>query len=274
MKKFMKAKELYQRLENDFELKKCHDEWNSIEFNEYISSNFKRRSMGLLLDNSNEIKNVYTAVFPDKKILLEILSKNEKDVMIFTHHPLIWDSSIKGFPFHNIPKNILIKMKKKKISLYVLHVPLDKNGKYSTSVSLAKALDIKPKEEFCEYFGVIVGIIGKTNLTSISQLAEKVRRVVHHKIKVWKYGDENIEKKIEFLAKNGINTFITGVTRVTESWQPSVEFHKTAKKNKMNIIAATHYSTEKFSCIAMTRYFKKLGLDSKFVEGQPLFNDF
>ncbi|MEM0372684.1 MAG: hypothetical protein QXO69_02485 [archaeon] len=34
------------------------------------------------------------------------------------------------------------------------------------------------------------------------------------------------------------------------------------------MIGATHYSTEKFSMIKMTEYFKKLGLKSEFVEDE------
>jgi len=39
-------------------------------------------------------------------------------------------------------------------------------------------------------------------------------------------------------------------------------------------LAATHYSTEKFACIAMTEYFTELGLPSEFIEGNNLKNDF
>jgi hypothetical protein len=34
-------------------------------------------------------------------------------------------------------------------------------------------------------------------------------------------------------------------------------------------LGGTHYSTEKFACMAMTKYFEKLGLPSEFIEDAP-----
>ena len=79
----MNAEELYQKLDNDFEVEKLTDDWKEMDFNEYISENFKKRYMGLVLDNSREIKKVYTAVFPEEKILNRILDLGEKDILLF-----------------------------------------------------------------------------------------------------------------------------------------------------------------------------------------------
>ena len=159
----MKAEKLYKQLDFDFELDSCKDDWAAMDYNEFISENFKNRYMGILLDNSEEIDSVYTAVFPSNNVLNEILELNKENILLFTHHPMIWD--IRNTPvFQNIDREILLKLKHKKISIYTLHVPLDKNGKYGTTSNLAKALEITPEGEFYEYFGVRVGVIGRTEL--------------------------------------------------------------------------------------------------------------
>jgi len=70
--------------------------------------------------------------------------------------------------------------------------------------------------------------------------------------------------------KENINTLITGIS----SRNPhSEKAHTFTQKNKINILSGTHYSTEKFVCIAMVDYFKKLNLPAKFVENKPVMED-
>lgn len=283
----MKAKDLYKKLDAYFELEKCRDDWRDMDFNEFIADNFKQRYMGLVLDNSQNIVQVYTAVFPSDKVLNKILNSKKEDILLFTHHPMIWDSSRLGYPFKDINKSLLIKLRERKISLYSLHVPLDRNGEYSTAVSLAKAISIIPENEFYEYFGVKAGIIGKTNSKTIVDLAQKVSGIVGHRVKIWNYGTAKINKQqvalvagggnspeaIREVAGFGINVFVTGVTLPNKNYKPSIKFHELARASKINVIGATHYSTEKFACQAVVKYFKKLNLPAVFISDEPNFND-
>ena len=52
-----------------------------------------------------------------------------------------------------------------------------------------------------------------------------------------------------------------------------MEFHRIARESKINVVGATHYSTEKFACIAMKDYFSKLGVEAEFIEGVPCMED-
>ena len=74
----MDAQELYQKLDEDFELDLCKDDWSRMDYNEYISNNFRKRFMGVLLDNSIDIESVYTAVFPSDLVLDKILKSGKK----------------------------------------------------------------------------------------------------------------------------------------------------------------------------------------------------
>ncbi|MFX1268576.1 MAG: Nif3-like dinuclear metal center hexameric protein [Promethearchaeota archaeon] len=274
---------LYKKLDEDFELEQCRDDWSRMDFNEYISENFEQRYMGILLDNSQEINSVYTAVFPSEYVLNKILKLRKEGVLLITHHPMVWDITSPQI-FLDINPKLLPKLKQQNISLYTIHVPLDKNGEYSTTVSLAKVLDIDPEGEFYEYFGVKVGIYGKTDLKTPEELAHKFSAVVGHETKLWKYGSDEIKNyNVALIAGGGneidiiqevvdleINTYVTGITALNDYSQNVHEFEK---EKGINLIGGTHYSTEKFACMALCKYFQKLGLSCEFIEDEPLLED-
>ena len=285
----LKAKKLYESLDKEFELDMLNeDEWSSLDLGEHITEGFKKTRMGLVLDNSKEIQKVYTAVFPSERVLDTILSSGERNVLLFTHHPMIWDTSHCGFPFRNISTEYLEKLRERKISHYSIHVPLDRNGPYSTTVSLARNLEIETKREFFDYFDVKVGIIGKTHCKSLSEMSEKVKDLVCHQVKVWSYGSPEISNQkvalvagggnypeiAEELAETDVKTYITGVTKKNPDYEPSLRFHKVCRDNHINVISATHYSTEKFACISVRKFFDTLGVSSEFVEDEPSLIDY
>lgn len=283
----MNAKELYQKLEKDFKLNECQDDWSNIEFDaEFVTENFRKRYMGILVDNAEEIGKIYTAVFPSEKVMQNILEKNEQNILLFTHHPADWKIRDRQSPFINLNSDLLKKFKENKISIYTLHTPLDRNGEYSTSVNFAKALGINQTREFAEYFGFLSGVIGKTDCKNVSEMAEVFKKAVGHNVKIWNYGTDEIrDGKVAIVAGGGcdaeilseisqlgINTFLTGVT-FHNNYKPSIEAHEIAKENKINMIGGTHYSTEKFACIKIREYFEKLGLESEFVEDDQDMGD-
>jgi putative NIF3 family GTP cyclohydrolase 1 type 2 len=283
----MNAKELYKKIDRDFDIDKYTDDWSFVESNEFINPDFKERYIGAMLDNSTEINKVYTFTFPDTAILDNILDRNETDILLLSHHAMGYDPTLEGFPFYNIPAGYLKKLKERRISLYVMHIPLDSNGTYSTSVNLAKELQLKITGEFCEYLGCKLGVICKTSFTKIADFASHVENIMGHEIKVRQYGDEIIERKtvavaagggcVDFVADEltalGINTFLTGCTRPIPSFKPNMEFHRKARENKINVVGATHYSTEKFACMAMVKYFVGLSIEAEFIEGTTCMED-
>ncbi len=285
----MDAKKLYRSLDKEFEIDKLNeDEWSFFDLGDAVTESFRKTKKGLVLDNSTEIKKVYTAVFPSEPVLDYIIASGVEDTLLFTHHPMIWDSSSGGFPFKNIPTKYLEVLEEKNISLYTIHVPLDRNGPYSTTVSLAQALEIETESEFFEYHGVKVGIIGKTECNSVFELSGRVKETVGHLLKTWAYGSMqipngmvalvagggNYPEIVEELAETDVRTYITGVTMKNPDYEPSLRFHEICQEHNINVIAATHYSTEKFACIAIQKFFEDLGLPSEFLEDTPSFEDY
>ena len=282
----MEAKKIYQQLDT-FITPELTDSWKTmtgdIDIQSYVTDNFKERFMWLVTDNTQNIDKVFTAVFLNEKIVKNIIEKDIVDALIFTHHPMHWDINTTPV-FANLPATLFEELKKRRISSYNLHVPLDKNWPYSTSYNLAEKLWIQQTWEFANYFWTNVGIIGKTEHPDIHSLAKNFEEIVWHEVKIYPYGDFKILHQIVGVIGGGgfdqaflqelkeiwINTLITWITADNEYSKTNHDF---AKENKINIIWWTHYSTEKFACQRMVEYFKEMWLESEFIEDIPCKED-
>lgn len=163
-------------------------------------------------------------------------------------------------------------------------MPLDNYSEYSTSKTLADALDIEIEKSFAEYRGALCGVIGKTKCENIEELNNKFSKALGHTTILYSYGDNiikdgriaivagggNNKDTISEMLENNVNILITGISINDGSHS---EIHKLEQKNCINLLGGTHYSTEKFACQRMCNYFEKLGLYSIFIEGQPIYED-
>lgn len=281
----MVAKELYKNLDNDFIKQGLSDDWFQYmpELGTYICDNFKNQNMGLVCDFTEIVNCVYTAVFPSENVIGKILEKNDK-AMLFVHHASIWNLNKSPYGFYNMDASLLDKLREKHISIYCLHVPLDNFSEYSTSKTLADALDLEIIKPFSNYRGSLCGIIGKTKYKTVNELQKKYSEAVGHETKLYQYGDSEIVDNIvgvcagggnqavvvEELIQNNINTFITGISVKNDI---SASVHELEENNRINVLGGTHYSTEKFACISMCNYFSKLGIEAEFIDDVPCFED-
>lgn len=282
----MRAIELYNQLERNFIFPELRDDWARYmsELDDYICSNFKERSMGLVCDFAEEINKVYSAVFPTEEIMQKIIEDGVADAMLFLHHPSIWDIRRAPKSFYQMDKILLEKFRESRISIYNLHVPLDNFSQYSTSKTLADALDLEIEKSFAEYRGGLCGVIGKTKCNDVEELHYKFSQVLGHDTRLYLYGDNNIKDgriaivagggnnkdTISEMLENDVKVLITGISANNEH---SSEIHRLEQENCINVLGGTHYSTEKFACQRMCNYFEKLGLPSAFIEGEPILED-
>jgi len=281
----MKAKELYSYLESSFITPEMSDVWSQYmdSISDFLCSNFKKRSMGLVCDFTREIKTVYTAVFPSREVMHRIIDEGTQDAMLFVHHPSIWDIRKAPEVFYQMDRDLLTWFKDRRISIFNLHVPLDNFGKYSTSTTLAEALSIKPEKPFASYFGALAGVFGKTRAATVQELKQLFQEAVGHKVSLYNYGEDvvregtvavvaggGLTETIEEIAQNNVNLLITGITVKNEHSKGAHEF---AERAGINILGGTHYSTEKFACQAMAEYFRELDLPAQFIEGIPILED-
>ncbi len=280
----MKAKILYDRLENDFIFSELSDVWAKymVPVYDFLSENFKVRSMGLVCDFAEEITKVYSAVFPTDEVLKQIIDSGTTDAMLFLHHPSIWD--IRSNPtFKQMNPLLVKKLQERRVSIYNLHVPLDNYSDYSTSKTLADALNIEFVKPFAQYRGGLAGIIGKTKCKTVEELNTIFSKAVGHSTKLYFYGDSIIDGNIGIVAgggntmetvtellDNNVKVLISGITVNNDI---SSEAHRCEKVNRINVLGGTHYSTEKFACIKICSYFESLDLESEYMHGEPILED-
>lgn len=272
----------YGYLERDFNPQACWDDWSLMGESVWVSPQFKQDWKGLMLDNTKSVEQVFTAVCPSPGVLDRVLASGLTRVLLFTHHPMIWDPSV-GFVFYNIPSHYYPLLREREISLFVYHTPLDRNGPFSTTASLARTLEIVPCDEFAEFLGIKSGIIGKTSCATVEALVQQTERVMGHTVKIYVYGTLEIHngmvglvagggnhtETITELAERGVNTFLTGITGRIPGYRATELAHELLQKKRINLIGATHYSTEKFACIAMLDYFRQYGLMAEFIPERP-----
>jgi len=269
----MEAKELYEHLEKDFIKPGLTDDWAShmSEIDEFLTDNFRKRSMGLVCDFALRVNQVYTAVFPSDVVMQKILDLDVRDALLFVHHPSIWDIRRAPNVFYQMNSSLLRQFKERNISIYNLHVPLDNFSEYSTSKTLADALGIIDLKPCSPYEGGLAGVIGKSKCKTISELQKVFEKRVDHSVEVYRYGDEEIVNgKIVVVAGGGnevdylkeafdedVKVVVTGISSRTSH---SEKDHQYEEENRITVLGGTHYSTETFACIAMCDYFKNKGL--------------
>jgi hypothetical protein len=103
----IRAEKVYSSLDKEFELDRFQDdEWSLLDPGEYMTESFRETRMGLALNNTEEVRKVYTAVFSSNRVLDYIIAAEERNILLFTHHPMNWFPDKGGVPFRNIPGNI------------------------------------------------------------------------------------------------------------------------------------------------------------------------
>jgi len=281
----MKAAELYNHLEHDFISEGLWDRWAEYMggIKEYLSANFTERSMGLVCDFATSIHKVHSAVFPSEGVMGKIIAEGTTDAMLFVHHPAAWDIR-RPSAFYQMDRESLEKFKENRVSIYSLHVPLDNFGEYSTTKTLADALGVEVERPFFDYCGALAGIIGRTECESVEELNRVFSEALGHQTRLYPYGDSAIrDGRVALVAgggndlavvtemfENNVKVLVTGITANNEV---SASVHAFEKKNRVNVLGGTHYSTEQFACRKMCAYFERLGLPSVFIEEEPLFED-
>jgi len=262
------ANDLYAILEDFFRPQECTDIFK----------------LGVQYHNTDFIKKIYTSTFASVEVIEEVLSRQERDVMIFSHHP-VPPKTNENNPYPEIPTNLIKRLKDSQVSLFSYHIPLDRHNPYSPSYTLALALGLSPYDTFYFQNGVKMGELCQGDYKDIDDISSELERLFGHAVKSYCYGDAKIKnnriaimsgcaKNLDaytYLYKKGVNTFITGVTNKEISWVPAI--HEQAKANGVNLIGGTHYSTEKFAPITLVQYFIGLGIPCEFIDEMPNMSD-
>lgn len=159
--------------------------------------------------------------------------------LVIVHHGLFWKKTR--------DKTGLIKkrvkfLKKNKISLYAVHLPLDKNKKFGHNINLFKMLNAEPKR----IFGGVgyMGYLEKPK--NINIIIKEVNKKLKTECKFWKFGKKKI-KKVAIVSGGGSNDVLEAINKNVDLFITGEAFswiYYYAKEGKINVIFAGHYKTE------------------------------
>jgi len=262
-------------------LPRKYDE-KSIEFRKYFTKEFLKNFHGLMIKNGEEIKRIYLTVFLSEEILEKIFKNNEQDVLIFSHHPMFMETSNRGFL--PLEEKYFIEMKKRRISVYSLHSPLDINEEISTSKSIANKLSLKNLKVCAPWQGGFSGIYGELpeainfedfikSLNVIFGIKEChfIKKSVDvFKVGIIAGGGTNIEDIKEIISL-GCDTYLTGdfVNKVKNGYGEAERKKFESIKNSLNInlIECSHYATEKIVIFnEIAKLFDHYGFNTSFIK--------
>jgi len=248
---------------------------------------FLREKSGLMFNFTEIVSKVYCVVFTTREALGRLLDIAKEPSLLFTHHPHDYHEEAQGIgPF---PGDYLAELKQREIAVYTIHTPLDVGLSISVSKSLAQRLSLSNPQPFSEGCGGHLGVMGSLSTRNLDEMARHVCRSLSiSTVDVFDYGaSEGLvavvagggdQPKILEEGKNlGCRTYITGT--VVHRWkrksiqETNAEFHRLARKWKINLIGASHYSTEKCAVEDVATYLRGDDLEATFLE-DPILGDY
>ncbi|MHC5037891.1 MAG: Nif3-like dinuclear metal center hexameric protein [Planctomycetota bacterium] len=149
-------------------------EGTGIDLEAVLEGPFRERAHGLMIRNAQGAGKIFLAVFLGDEIAGRVAAKSTGESLLICHHPLVMETSGRGFlPLSEASLNTL---REGRISVYILHTPLDVHEEVSTSNALAREIGLNTRAPFCEVPGGSAGVHGPLSApTSFDVLLNRVR---------------------------------------------------------------------------------------------------
>ena len=159
-----------------------------IAIEDYLEPDFLQTFHGLMIRNGQSVNKIRCIVFLSEEMLDVVLDQDERDLLLITHHPLVMETSDRGFL--PLPERYFAHMQERAISVYALHTPLDVHGTVSTGRALARELGIEGLNAFYQIPGGYAGGYGRfptplpfdgllENVTSVTGVSD-LHAIKHH----------------------------------------------------------------------------------------------
>lgn len=188
---------------------------------------------------------------------------------IFVHHGISWGGNPRRFIGMDGAR--LRFLFQHNISLYAAHLPLDANMQFGNNAELARMAGLLELTPYCEYDGVLIGLIGKPNsIMTARSLAVKFETELdctaalafpseHPVRKVAVVSGGGGMDALEQAAEAGADLLLTGeLTHV---------MYHAARELGVSVLALGHYASETTGPKAlMKKIQRELQLDCEFVD--------
>jgi putative NIF3 family GTP cyclohydrolase 1 type 2 len=253
-----------------------------IELGRYLEPRFLETFHGSMIRNSQTATKICLTVFLSEEILDKIFSQGGRDILVTSHHPLMMETSNRGFL--PLSEGYFAEMQMRAISIYILHTPLDVHDEISTSKALAREVGVEeltgsyyqgPGGPAASYGHLPSPVALDNFLTSVARVTGvndlhfvKSREAVHTVGIIAGGTDAN---GILETAALGCDTLLTGTyynqvqTEIGQRYRD--EFEKIKDSLEINLIEASHYATEAIVMQTDMVSFcaNRLGIEGEFI---------
>jgi len=218
---------------------------------------------GLQVSGNKEVKKIAFAV----DACMEVFEKAKDFDMVIVHHGISWDDSLKYLTGINYSRTKFLV--NNNISLYAVHLPLDKHPKHGNNAELCRIFELKHIHGFGNYHEQMIGFAGEKEI-SLKDFVKEINKKLNTSCKVFEFGKKQI-KKIAVVSGNGGSAMIREAVEnnfdclvMGEAGHSS---YHTAKEGNLNVIAAGHYATETLGVKALMNILKeKFKVEVKFID--------
>ena len=136
---------------------------------------FCEKFNGLMLHAGNEVKHVFCSSFATPDVLTTIFDSGTSDALFFLHHPVDMEACGRGFL--PIPAAVIAELRKRRISVYGCHAPLDCHDEIGTNAAIIEALGVNVEKSFLEYGMGMAGRIGTIESDGTDSLLERIMEI-------------------------------------------------------------------------------------------------
>lgn len=225
-------------------------------------------SNGLQVKGKENITRIALAVDPCIAVIKAAASWNAD--LLLTHHPLITE------PIEKISKTEypvefarLEAVKSTNLSVYCVHLPLDRHPEVGNAVTLAKMLNLEVKGEFGEYKpGTKIGCWAQRTPILYSDFAKQVKQVVGE-IQSYPYGSKRVQN-VGIMTGSGLKYLNEAKQLELDTYISGTPIHQallSAEDLNINVIFGGHYATEQFGVqeVGIKIKEKFVGIKTKFI---------
>lgn len=235
---------------------RIHEEAN-LDLRPWVESEFLQRRNGLFLRGRDEVPMICGVVFPSSTLLMSIMTRVPPGTMVFSHHPM--DDDFLGRGFLPADLDVLAEFKRRDLSLYYLHLPLDIGRPFNTSSTLADRLELTSESRFFPFQDGTLGVVARSQLTRDDLLQRIKQRLGIARVQtVWHTdlidpiaviaGGGDAEEFVVAASEAGCHTYLNGIVHNyvdhPEVQRDNEAFRAAAEKFKINLIGVSHYASE------------------------------
>jgi putative NIF3 family GTP cyclohydrolase 1 type 2 len=233
-------------------------EETGVALGSYLEETFLETFHGLMVRNGQIVERICCTVFLSDEIVDKVLAQRERNVLLISHHPLVMETSDRGFL--PLSEEYFVEMRERAISIYMLHTPLDVHGEISTSRALARELGLENLSGYHQVPGGYAAVHGHlptpvefdhfltsvVRVTGVSDPHFIRNQGTVHTVGVIAGGTD--ASGILETAASGCDTLLTGTyynqvqTEIGQWYRDG--FDKIKDGLEINLVESSHYATE------------------------------